>query len=380
MVVDILILGAGWSSQFLRSLCNERGITYAATTRSGRESTIKFDLDPNSDSHEPYYALPKARVVLITFPIIVKGPSERLVKLYAETHPLDGDLNSKDGEKTKFIQFGTTGMWDVSTCLLEFVDFLCCCWPFICASTLWNWQGARLNLDNSQKRAQDLWYDRHSPFTSTPRAEVEDELLALSPGFPTTVLNLAGLWGGSRSPKNWVGRVAGTKEGLKNKVRIISLRYGYHHHYIFKWADFRLSFLGHSQGSLHVIHGIDVARAVLAVCRGFEKAKGQRWLLTDNRVYDWWDLASAWGTPPVQFSEVDSDKGPQAGWVRELMDECGVRALPRDVQQLGRVLDSREFWTTFGITPVKPLLQDWRCHSCANERGEKHKGYAHLHR
>uniref|UniRef100_A0A8H8CKK1 Uncharacterized protein n=1 Tax=Psilocybe cubensis TaxID=181762 RepID=A0A8H8CKK1_PSICU len=298
MVVDILILGAGWSSQFLRPICDERGITYAATTRSGRDSTIKFDFDPDSNNPEPYYALPQARVVLITFPIVVKGASERLVRLYAQTHPSEGDANHSDAA-TKFIQFGTTGIWDA----------------------------ARLNLEKPQT-IQDLWYDRHSGITSTPRAEAENELLALNGDFPTTVLNLAGLWGGARSPKNWVGRVAGTKEGLKNK------------------------------GSLHVIHGIDVARAVLAVCGDFGKAKGQRWLLTDNRVYDWWDLASAWGTPPVQSSLADTDKGPQAAWVRELMDEYGVRALPRDVQQLGRALDSREFWTTFGITPVKPLLQD----------------------
>lgn len=114
IVVDILILGAGWSSQFLTPLCNARGISYAATSRSGRESTIKFDFDPNSGSHEPYHALPKARVVLITFPIIVKGASERLIRLYTQTHSLDGS-NSKDDAETKFIQLGTTGMWDVSS-------------------------------------------------------------------------------------------------------------------------------------------------------------------------------------------------------------------------------------------------------------------------
>ena len=62
------------------------------------------------------------------------------------------------------------------------------------------------------------WYDRHSPILSTPRGEAEEELLALSPLFPTTVINLAGLWGGSRSMKNWVGKVVPTKEVLKNKV------------------------------------------------------------------------------------------------------------------------------------------------------------------
>lgn len=84
-------------------------------------------------------------------------------------------------------------------------------------------QGARLNLNGARKPAQDLWYDRHSPYALTPRAESEEELLALSPNFPTAVLNLVGLWGGARLPKNWVGRVAGSKEALKNKVRMLSL-------------------------------------------------------------------------------------------------------------------------------------------------------------
>ena len=33
------------------------------------------------------------------------------------------------------------------------------------------------------------------------------------------------------------------------------------------------------------------------------------------------------------------------------MNERGVRALPRPMEQLGRALDSREFWEEAGITP-----------------------------
>lgn len=62
-----------------------------------------------------------------------------------------------------------------------------------------------------------LWTDRHTPFDKTnARAAAEEELLALST--PTTILNLSGLWGGARAVKHWVGRVAPTKEALKNKV------------------------------------------------------------------------------------------------------------------------------------------------------------------
>lgn len=108
--VDILILGAGWTSTFLITLCKSRHISYAATSRPERpkEDTIVFEYDPTSDDPEPYQVLPNAQTVLVTFPVKVKGGSTRLVKLYEQTHP------SKDGKKTGFIQLGSTGIWDVS--------------------------------------------------------------------------------------------------------------------------------------------------------------------------------------------------------------------------------------------------------------------------
>ena len=67
------------------------------------------------------------------------------------------------------------------------------------------------------------WCDRHSPYNeSNTRAAAEKELLALSPKTRTTVLNLAGLWGGPRAVKHFVGRVAPTKEALKARVRLYS--------------------------------------------------------------------------------------------------------------------------------------------------------------
>lgn len=112
-----------------------------------------------------------------------------------------------------------------------------------------------------------------------------------------------------------------------------------------------------------MIHGIDVARSILAVHQDFDKAEGQRWILTDERVYDWWDLASAWGSKPsTKGANIvharDEDRGPQAEWVRELMDEAGVRALPRDIATLGRALDSRDFWRTFVLSPLKARLEE----------------------
>lgn len=113
-----------------------------------------------------------------------------------------------------------------------------------------------------------------------------------------------------------------------------------------------------------MIHGLDVSRAILAVHASFSKASGQRWILTDGRVYDWWDLASAWGSHPTPgasenaggINDSEEGRGAQARWVRELMHEQDVRALPRDIERLGRALDSREFWFEFGLSPVKARL------------------------
>lgn len=115
------------------------------------------------------------------------------------------------------------------------------------------------------------------------------------------------------------------------------------------------------QSTIHLIHGEDVSRAILAVHANFALAVGQRWLLTDGRVYDWWDLASAWGEMESKEKPnigEDGGRGPQAKWVRELMSEFGIRALPRSVEQIGaRGMDSREFWNTFELEPVRGRLE-----------------------
>jgi hypothetical protein len=147
-----------------------------------------------------------------------------------------------------------------------------------------------------------------------------------------------------------------------------------------------------------MIHGHDVARAILAVHAHPTRATGERWILTDNRVYDWWDLASAWGnarsTPPKpggrhaakvaaaaaatatttaattattatttttttgdkETGAEDGPRGPQPRWVQELMREHGVRALPRSPETIGRAFDAREFWETFGLQPERARL------------------------
>lgn len=154
------------------------------------------------------------------------------------------------------------------------------------------------------------------------------------------MLCLAGLWGGERHPRNWIARVAGTKEALRAK------------------------------GSLHLVHGRDVARAVVGAMWGLggegegaevgEKREGKegeergeeetgvggrRWIVTDGRVYDWWEVVMVFG------------KERERGWVGELMRERGVRGLPREGRELGRRLDGGAFWGAVGVEGGEGLFE-----------------------
>ena len=194
--MQLLILGAGWTSQFLLPLLAQERISHAATTTTGRNGTIKFTFNPSSSDPSPYRALPSAECILVTFPLKGPGQSKHLRDMYMLTHP---------SVEPKFIQLGSTGIYEIP--------------------------------DHS------LWVTRHSAYDKkNDRAVAEDELLS----FGGCVLSLSGLWGGEREPRDWVGRVAATKEQLAGKK------------------------------SLHMIHGCDVARAIVAVARDF--TPGERWV------------------------------------------------------------------------------------------------------
>ncbi|KKY21463.1 hypothetical protein UCRPC4_g03726 [Phaeomoniella chlamydospora] len=267
-------------------MLREENISYAATTTTGHDNTIRFKFDAGSSELAPYKNLPSAELVLITFPLRGEGQSKHLVDLYRAVH----------GNRNHWVQLGSTGIF---------------------TATHWN--------------------DYTSPYDhSNGRAIAEDELLSLGSGSSsgggggTTVLNLAGLYGGSRQPRNWVTRVATTKAQVKAKA------------------------------ALHLIHGNDVAKAIVGVFHNFENVKGRRWIVTDLRVYDWWDLIGGWAKDVEEKvgkgedPRVSAEEGKELdyeGWVGELMEEDGLRALPRGAEGLGRVLDSREFWKRVGIWP-----------------------------
>ncbi|OQO06801.1 hypothetical protein B0A48_08589 [Cryoendolithus antarcticus] len=284
--LDILILGAGWTSTFLIPLLKTKNFNFAATTKDGREvashKTIKWSFNPDGDSDSDLGTLPLAQHVLVTFPLTSAAQTDFLVSKYIATHrPHAAD--------TRFIQLGSTGIWQIP-----------------------------------QKQQ---WVSRHSPYNTTnPRAIAEDALLKHN----GCVLNLAGLWGGEREPRTWVDRVATTKEAVRSKK------------------------------SLHMIHGLDVSRAIIAVMGNWYSAKGERWMLTDGFVYDWWALFAGWADTKAQNGQgdetVDSEPSKQAKWVYECMLEEKVWALPRSMGALERCYFGREFWDTFQLAPVKARI------------------------
>lgn len=268
--VDMLILGAGWTSTFLIRQLETRKISHAETTTTGREGTIPFKFDPKSSDEEPYKTLPAARTVLVTFPLVGKGQSKHITTLYRSMH----------GAENNWIQLGSTGIFN----------------------------------QEPEWSTEDSAYDR-----SDARAIAEDELRVCVGG---CVLDLAGLYGGVRKPRTWIPRLAKSKEDVRRRKAV------------------------------HFVHGEDVARAVVAVHGNF--TRGRRWIIADLRVYDWYDLIMSFSAlaEDEQESEEEAQQRLLFGkWVGELMVEEGVKALPRELNALGRKLDSRGFWKHMGVWP-----------------------------
>jgi hypothetical protein len=266
--VDLLILGAGWTSTFLIPQLEDAKISHAATTTTGRDGTIPFKFDPDSGDAEPYKRLPAAHTVLVTFPLVGHSQSKTIVGLYRSLH----------GAKNNWVQLGSTGIFN--------------------------------QLPNDWS-TDDAPYDKEDK-----RAIAEDELLDLG----GCVLNLSGLYGGERVPAKWLPRLGQSKDDVRKR------------------------------GAVHFIHGEDVARAIIATHQRFSPNK--RWIIADLRVYDWYDLIMSFSAMTESATQQETETRQQfAKWVGELMEEEGVRALPREMSILGRKLDSRGFWNYHGLWP-----------------------------
>ncbi|PWN51200.1 hypothetical protein IE53DRAFT_314344 [Violaceomyces palustris] len=307
--VDILLLGSGWTSSFLLPIAGQRGFSTAFTTRDGRDGSLRFNFDPDSDSLEPFKVLPEASTVVVIFPLYDPRAIERLVKGYESTRSDEGLERQK---RSNWILLGSTGIWDGGP-----------------------------TLSASLAHSHSPWINRNTPLPDNPppRAITEQAFLALSKSdnnlsarpFHVSVLNLCGLWGHGRSPRRFVSVVASSKEALRNLSGVC------------------------------LVHGRDVARAIIAMHENYDRADGERWILTNGRNYDWWDLASRWGDAGEQGRD-HPPTGPQPKWVSELIQEThecaescrAVLGLPRSVEQMGSGLEGMDFWTTFDLTPDVP--------------------------
>lgn len=78
-------------------------------------------------------------------------------------------------------------------------------------------------------------------------------------------------------------------------------------------------------------------------------------MLTDMFVYDWWALILGWGIGGIEDKDKDA-QGPHLQWVKELMLEENIKALPRSMEHLGRAYDSREFWDHIKSVPVRARI------------------------
>jgi hypothetical protein len=388
--IDLLVLGAGWLYQFLTPLLQKSQISYVGTTRDGRNGTLRFDFDyptpsntdmgndgvgelvASSDSaneaeeskskfRRQFRSLPNARVVLVTFPVKGREAMKVLVDMYDETHQDNGE------EKTKWILLGSTGIWGSSRSSArgKSTTSHAMSTPASSDSTVEVSVQSKTVVDLRQLDSQQVSTSSQTPRTSqppqprsfkyvnhktppttpSPRLEAEQYLLSSIPN-RSTVLNLSGLYGEpSRDRAIFERGAPRTKEGVGGK------------------------------GSVHFIHGVDVGRVIVGICEGvcrkestgrehgvWERVRGQRWLLTDLRVYDWWEIV--WDNAEYMqrlLEDSGEAKGGKAGiekgltyreWVLELMREQGVQSLPREVEVLKRVLDGRDVWEAVGMTPM----------------------------
>jgi hypothetical protein len=79
--LQVLILGLGWTGQFLQEILLNQKVSFAATTRDGRNGTIAWTLTdtPNVST------LPWAQTVLVTFPVMSADTMSDLIDNYTAT-------------------------------------------------------------------------------------------------------------------------------------------------------------------------------------------------------------------------------------------------------------------------------------------------------
>ncbi|ORX90757.1 hypothetical protein K493DRAFT_287689 [Basidiobolus meristosporus CBS 931.73] len=161
---------------------------------------------------------------------------------------------------------------------------------------------------------------RHSPVDSK-HTRFDTENAVFEAPCNGSVLHLSGLWGGSRQPRNWL-RFFMTPEKLKNAI---------------------------IARQLHLIHGADVAKAIVnGLHRHF--TPGERWLLSDGKVYDRLELVRSWNNKEqVEIIESLREDPAVASVIgTQPFEDIVVGAEKID---LPRRLNPDEFWEHFQLSP-----------------------------
>ncbi|KAK9766838.1 hypothetical protein K7432_003770 [Basidiobolus ranarum] len=161
---------------------------------------------------------------------------------------------------------------------------------------------------------------RHSPI-DPKHTRLDTEKAVLEAPFRGSIVHLSGLWGGARQPRNWL-RFFMTPEKLKSSI---------------------------VSRQLHLVHGADVAKAIV---RGLHSqfTPGERWLLSDGKVYDRLELVKSWKNQD-QLKIIESLRSdPEVAAVigTQPFDEVVVGAENID---LPRRLNPDEFWEHFKVSP-----------------------------
>ncbi len=260
--LSLLCLGSGWTSKFLFPLLKQRDVSFTYTTSSqSQEARHVFRLGSESWKDD-LKKLPAAQTVLIIFPIKDVSLLDELIGTYTQARGT-----------CRWLMLGSTGVW------------------------------------------KDGHHTSESPRDAgNARGEVEEHLLSTL-GHRAAVLNLAGLYGDTRKPYNFVTKAAPSREKLREK------------------------------NSLHLVHGDDVARAIAAMVEAPAASSlwGRRWIVSDTNSYDWWHLSQTMTALPEEYKQ----------WAASLSEEFNVK-LPRQPgndpkRSLARTLDGQAFWKEASI-------------------------------
>ncbi|KAJ1856820.1 hypothetical protein GGH12_002766 [Coemansia sp. RSA 1822] len=264
--VKVLILGHGFVGEYLAELLAKNCVSYAATTRNGRNATIKWQF--SSTDTADFSALPAASFVVVMFPVNGSTDVDHLCRGYTTYH----QALHPNYKQPRWIFLGSTR--------------------------------AFTQIPSTKFTPPDT--------NGGPRMDAETHAIDK---YNACVLNLVGLWGGARCPRGWARFY--TKDRLRSRL---------------------------NDRSLHLVHGADVARAILEVVR--DGTINGRWLVSDQRVYDMLQIVVCDGRVRGLLSELLEDKDVQA-----ILRATRVEDVELGPKYVTRRIDSSHFWDRAGIQP-----------------------------